>query len=103
LNEPGFSRTNCSFKPYHQLLEYKNIEVCLLKYLSLENIPSAFQSYHTFLVSYFIQHYEKILEIVKGKENVFVDINVFQDQSCFLNYMTLEQQIVRFYGLLNKN
>ena len=102
LNEPGISRTHCSFKPYHQLLEYKNIEVCLLKYLTLEQVPPPFQSYHPMFVSYFLKHYEKILEVVKGKEPTYVDITLFQDQSCLLNYAQLEKETRQLHDLINK-
>jgi ubiquitin-conjugating enzyme E2 Z len=99
LNEPGIARTHCSFKPYHQLLEYKNIEVCLLKYLTLEQVPTVFQPYHPMFVSYFLNHYEKIVEVLK-KENTYVEITIFQEQSCFLNYIQLEKEISERYRVL---
>ena len=99
LNEPGIARTHCSFKPYHQLLEYKNIEVCILKYLRLEQVPTVFQSYHPMFVSYFVKHYDQIIDVLK-KENTFVDITVFEDQICFLNYLSLEQETRRVYDIV---
>ena len=99
LNEPGIARTHFSFKPYHQLLEYKNIEVCLLKYLTLEQVPTVFQPYHPMFVSYFLNHYEKIVEVLK-KENTYVEITIFQEQSCFLNYVQLEKEISERYRVL---
>jgi ubiquitin-conjugating enzyme E2 Z len=93
LNEPGITREHPNFDAYHKLIEYKNVEISILKYLQKPNLPYPFHGFHPFLVKSFIEHAPLLIQKFKGRPNDFLHLSIFNDQYVVLNYTHLVEMI----------
>lgn len=89
LNEPGISREHPQFAQYHTLIEYKNVEISILKYLQKTNLPYAFHVFHPILVESFVQHAPRLIEQFRDKPTQFLHMTLFHNQYVVLNYKNL--------------
>lgn len=89
LNEPGITRDHPNFEAYHQLIEYKNVEISVLKYLQKPNLPYPFHVFYPMLVQSFLSHGTQILEKFKNRPTLFLHLTLFNNQYVVLNYKNL--------------
>ena len=53
LNEPGITPTHKDFTNYNKIIEYKNIDIAILKYLEKSNLHYSFHLFHPIIIKYF--------------------------------------------------
>jgi ubiquitin-protein ligase len=97
LNEPGITRHHPCFENYHKLVEYKNIEVSILKYLEKTNLPEPFQPFHSIMVEHFIKRYPFLLERIKMRPRTFFHLTIFNAS----NRIAHNQALYRLSTIIN--
>ena len=60
LNEPGITIHHKDYESYNQLLEYKNVEISMLKYLEKSNLNYNFRDFYPIMLKHFISNYDTI-------------------------------------------
>jgi ubiquitin-protein ligase len=98
LNEPGITRHHPCFENYHKLVEYKNIEVSILKYLEKTNLPEPFQPFHSIMVEHFMKRYPFLLERIKMRPRTFFHLTIFNSNPNVLNYLYLQSLLTNMYN-----
>ena len=71
LNEPGFTEDNKSFKPYNDIIKYKNYEVAIYNILSKKLNPPNLSIFYPIIKKHIITHKNEIendLTIMKNNE-----------------------------------
>jgi ubiquitin-conjugating enzyme E2 Z len=89
LNEPGITREHPNFASYHALIEYKNIEISILKYIQKPDLFYPFQVFHPIMVELFMQNAPKIIQKFHNRPTQFLHLTLFNNQYAVLNYKTL--------------
>jgi ubiquitin-conjugating enzyme E2 Z len=102
LNEPGFTVDHPNLKEYNEILEYKNVEISILKYLEKMNLSYPFHYFYPTLVSKFIENYEKIVEKCKSKCNKHIQLTIYNSMSAYVDYKQLLQLLELNYNDLKK-
>ncbi len=97
LNEPGITREHPNFDHYHKLIEYKNVEISILKYLQKPNLPYPFHVFYPILVQSFVEHAPYLIQKWKGRPTEFIHLSIFNDQYVILNYKQLMEMIQLAY------
>ena len=69
LNEPGISKDHIEFNNYNKIIEYKNIDIALLKMIQKKNgiYPLQFSAFHSILNECFIKNSANLELILKQK------------------------------------
>jgi ubiquitin-conjugating enzyme E2 Z len=105
LNEPGIKPDNLFIQPYNQLIEFKNIEVAILKYLEKTNLPFAFHCFHPVMVEHFQRVYPSLVQRFQDKPThpITVTVRVFENNNgVTLNYVNLVRLMSIVYNDLNR-
>jgi ubiquitin-protein ligase len=89
LNEPGITREHPNFDSYHKLIEYKNVEISVLKYLQKPNLPYPFHVFYPILVKSFVENAPKLIQKFQGRPTEFLHLTIFNYQYVVLNYKNL--------------
>lgn len=89
LNEPGITRDHPNFDSYHLLIEYKNIEISVLKYLQKPNLPYPFHGFFPTMTRLFLENAPLILQKFKSRPTQFLHLTLFNNQYVVLNYKNL--------------
>jgi ubiquitin-protein ligase len=100
LNEPGITTQHKDFSIYNQIIEYKNIEISILKYLDKSNIPYMFHPFYPILVEYFNKNFTTIINKVKDKSNSQYYINIYNNMSANADYTSLHTKLNNIYNNL---
>ena len=98
LNEPGITNAHPDFNNYNEIIEYKNVEISVLKYLDKTNLSYPFQKFHPLLISSFKKNYDYFIEKFKNKENKNIKLSVYHNMSVFLDYSYLIHKINTVYN-----
>jgi ubiquitin-conjugating enzyme E2 Z len=93
LNEPGITRDHSNFEAYHQLIEYKNIEISVLKYLQKPNLPYPFHVFYPIMVKEFLVDAPLILQKFQHRPTQFLHLTLFNNQYAVLNYKNLVDMV----------
>jgi len=93
LNEPGITSDHPNFEAYHKLIEYKNIEISVLKYLQKPNLPYPFHVFYPILVSSFLKNAPHILQKFQNRPTQFLHMTLFNNQYAVLNYKNLMEVV----------
>jgi ubiquitin-protein ligase len=93
LNEPGITREHPNFENYHKLIDYKNVEISILKYLQKPNLPYPFHVFYPTLVKLFIENAPQLIQKFQGRSTEFIHLSIFNDQYVVLNYKHLIEMI----------
>jgi hypothetical protein len=88
LNEPGITIHHKDFDAYNQLLEYKNIEISILKYLEKTNLNYNFHVFHKNMIEHFIKNYDSIVKKIQ-KDSKRIQLTIYSTSSYNLNYSHL--------------
>jgi len=100
LNEPGITREHPNFEAYHQLIEYKNIEISVLKYLQKPNLPYPFHVFYPILVKAFLNSTPLLIQKFQDRPTQFLHMTLFNNQYVVLNYKNLLDVIQMTYDEL---
>jgi ubiquitin-conjugating enzyme E2 Z len=88
LNEPGITIYHKDFEAYNELLEYKNIEISMLKYLEKTNLNYNFHCFHKQMIEHFIKNYQSICDKIK-KSSKRIQLSIYTVSSYNLDYTHL--------------
>ena len=93
LNEPGITEKNKSFKPYHKIIAYKNMEIALLG--SLKFLPEKNHTFHDCYKKYIKKNKEEIkkylVELEKSESKETLTTSIYS-MSCKVNYTKLNKK-----------
>lgn len=69
LNEPGVSKTHLDFNKYTKIIEYKNIDIAILKIITKNPhiYPEQFDMFYPTIKEYFLKNREKIQKYLENK------------------------------------
>ncbi len=98
LNEPGITISHKDFNSYNEIIEYKNIEISILKYLEKTNLPYIFHTFHTLIIDNFKTKYQFIIDKIKSKQNKQFNLSVYNNMSALLDYSNLIHKINLIYN-----
>ena len=98
LNEPGITISHKDFNSYNEIIEYKNIEVSILKYLEKANLPYMFHTFHNLIIDNFKKKYQIIIDKIKNKQNKQYNLSVYNNMSALLDYNNLIHKINLIYN-----
>jgi ubiquitin-protein ligase len=88
LNEPGITIHHKDFDAYNQLLEYKNVEISILKYLEKTNLNYNFHCFYKNMIEHFIKNYQDICDKIK-KPSKKIHLSIYTIASYNLDYTHL--------------
>jgi ubiquitin-conjugating enzyme E2 Z len=100
LNEPGILISHPDFNNYNEIIEYKNIEISILKYLDKTNLPYSFQKFHPVLINNFKKNYQYFVDKCKNKQDKHIQLSIYHNMSVFLEYSSLLYKINTIYNNL---
>jgi len=102
LNEPGFTVDHPNLKEYNEILEFKNVEISVLKYLEKTNLAYPFHQFYPTLVRYFIQNYDKLVEKCRNKSNKHIQLSIYNNMTAYVDYKQVLQLLELNYNDLKK-
>lgn len=102
LNEPGITNNHNDFKEYNEIIEYKNVEISILKYLEKTNLPYCFHVFYPNLIQYFKKNYEILVNKFTNKPNKQVTLTIYNNMSAYMDYKHLIQLMEISYNDFKK-
>ena len=105
LNEPGIKETHSSFKSYHEIITYKNLEIAILRNLQNNGAKMGICSvFYEIFKRYIKNNKENILKYIeqlkiKNKDRKKERTARIYSMSCLIDYDNLNNQ---FIDLFNK-
>jgi len=102
LNEPGITNQHKDFNIYNQIIEYKNIEIGILKYLDKSNLPYMFHPFYPVMIDYFKKNYETIINKINTKQIKCSQyhIGIYNNMSANADYEILTTKLGSIYNNL---
>ncbi len=97
LNEPEVTVNHPDYQNYNELIEYKNIEIAIIKYLEKTNLPYSFHSFYDKIIEQFKQNYKKIYDKIKEKQTKRISMSIYNQNSTLLNYTQLSNMLKMVY------
>ncbi len=89
LNEPEITKDHKDYDSYNTLIEYKNVEIAILKYLDKTNLPYEFHSFYPIMVDSYLKHYQYFIEKFKDKPRKLINFDLYSTHMVGLNYKNL--------------
>jgi ubiquitin-conjugating enzyme E2 Z len=70
LNEPGVTTENKDFETYTKIIEYKNVEIAMLKMIQKQPsiFPQKFNAFYPVMVEQFLKHKDAVMDILEKKK-----------------------------------
>ncbi len=103
LNEPEITDKHPDYNTYNELIEYKNIEISIMKYLDKTNLPYPFHPFYIKIIEHFKENYKKIYEKIENKQTKRINMTIYNQFSTLLNYKQLSNMLKLVYDDLQKN
>ena len=89
LNEPELTKEHKDYDNYNLLLEYKNVEISIIKYIDKTNLPYEFHCFYPIIVENFLNYYEFFIQKFKDRLKKLININLYNNQLISLNYSNI--------------
>jgi ubiquitin-conjugating enzyme E2 Z len=94
INEPGIKKCHVDFDNYTKVIEYKNIEIAILKMVNKTEFvfPKQFHIFDDIIMKTFLKNKDKILSIVDNKKKEAkqqITIHIYSMPSVVIDYSTL--------------
>jgi ubiquitin-protein ligase len=110
LNEPGVSGSNPDIVEYNKIIEYKNIDIAIIRMMKKEKglfLPW-FEQFYPHMKSIFMKNHAKILEFLEKKveenSNPFkAQVRYYNSMLCEINYTSLLEKYKLFYNEISDN
>ena len=99
-NEPGITNNHIDFYNYNKIIEYRTIEVAIIKTLKLDIAPDITNLFIDTIKSLFIENFEKIKEITK-KDNITINTSIY-NMSLTSDFNKLTFKLDKLYKQFNK-
>lgn len=76
LNEPGITTNHRDFNKYNTIIEYKNIDIAILKMINKHEsvYPKKFDMFYSIIKEHFLKNNETIVKYLEGKMVEYPDI-----------------------------
>lgn len=105
LNEPGIKETHSSFKSYHEIITYKNLEIAILRNLKKKMLHLGKCScFFSIYKKYICENKDKIIEYItnlKNKNNKKSKVTArIYGMDCIINYDYLHTEFIK---VINEN
>ena len=106
LNEPGVSNNHADFSNYEKIIEYKNIDIAILKIIdkTVGVYPEQFHAFNSIVKEHFIKNSEEIIKYLEKKANetptAFKIITSMYNMNVKLDYSDL---LVKYKDAVVKN
>jgi ubiquitin-protein ligase len=70
LNEPGVTTENKDFETYTKIIEYKNVEIAMLKMIQKQPsiFPQNFNAFYSVMVEQFLKHKDVVMDMLEKKK-----------------------------------
>jgi ubiquitin-protein ligase len=102
LNEPEITKEHSDYSNYNTLIEYKNVEIAILKYLEKTNLPYEFHVFYPAMIESYLKHHDYFMEKFKERPRKLITINLYSTQHVGLNYENLCRLMEIVYTDLKK-
>jgi ubiquitin-protein ligase len=89
LNEPETTKEHKDYDNYNTLLEYKNVEISIIKYLEKTNLPYEFHCFYPVMVENYLKHYQYFIDKFKDRQRKLITMELYNVQMIGLNYSNL--------------
>jgi len=105
LNEPGVSNNHPDFSNYEKIIEYKNVDIAILKIINKTAgvYPEQFQAFNSIVKEQFVKNSKEIIKYLEKKANenpsVFKIITSMYNMNVKLDYPDL---LVKFKDVVDK-
>jgi ubiquitin-protein ligase len=86
LNEPKVTKDHAAYQDYNTLIEYKNVEIAILKYLEKTNLPYEFHGFYPIMVESYLKHYQHFIDKFKELPRKLINIDLYNTLMISLNY-----------------
>lgn len=103
LNEPDITEKHPDYESYNELIEYKNIEISIIKYLEKTNLPYSFHPFYEIILNNFKKNYESIYNKICNKQTKRINMIIYNKSPTLLNYSQLSNIVKMVYNDLQKN
>jgi len=103
LNEPEVTKEHKDYNNYNLLIEYKNVETAILKYLEKTSLPYDFHPFYPIMVESYLKHYEYFMEKFKERPRILINMDLYSIQMVNLNYKNLCRLMEIVYDDIKKN
>ena len=88
LYEPGISKNHIDFTNYHTIISYKNIEIAILHYLDISNLPSSFKRFHPVICDLYNKNKHNII-LNSTRANEDIRLIIYNNMSYNCNFEQL--------------
>ena len=102
LNEPGLTLSHKDFNEYNEMIEYKNVEISILKYIEKTNLPYVFHTFYPTLIQEFKKNYDELIKKFLNKPNKQIHLSIYNNMSGFMDYKHLIQLMEISYNDFKK-
>ena len=102
LNEPETTKDHKDYDSYNLLLEYKNVEISILKYLEKTNLPYEFHCFYPIMTENYLKHHDYFMEKFKDRSRKLVNVEIYNIKMIGLNYKNLCRLMEISYSELKK-
>jgi ubiquitin-conjugating enzyme E2 Z len=102
LNEPGASKKHPDFWVYNKIIEYKNVEIAILK--MIQKVPTfynpLFDVFDEYVKERFTKNADMIKEDLEGKKNRSIELaqTNYYKMNVLLDYGKLYKEFIHFYN-----
>lgn len=103
LNEPGIKETHSSFKAYHDIITYKNLEIAILRNLKKEklHLMGKCSVFYQIYVNYIKKNKDNILNYIQklkknNKEAKEICARIY-NMSCLIDYSNLYTEFEKIF------
>jgi ubiquitin-protein ligase len=97
FNEPGMSHSSPDIQPYHNSIEYTNINfaICDMIDKSKKVIPEKFEIFYPNMKKNFFENYDNIIEFIDSKNKIVTTyyVQIFSMRTS-INYIQLKKKII---------
>jgi len=105
LNEPGVSKNHVDFFPYNKIIEYKNVEIAILKMMEKKSpyYSSLFDNYDEIVKEHFLKNAGKIMSDLEKKKTRTTEhaYTNYYKMHVVLDYQKLYKEFVDFYNKIH--
>ncbi len=103
LNEPEITKEHPDYNNYNTLIEYKNVEIAILKYLEKTNLPYEFHVFYPVMAKSYLNRHHYFMEKFKERPRKLINMEMYSTQMVGLNYENLCRLMEIVYEDLKKN
>ena len=98
LNEPGIKPSHAQYNDYHQIIQFKNIQHSILRYIISEHVPENFEIFFPIISEYFNKNKGNIIEscdkLLSKKIDRTYHVSIY-NMTTIVNYKNLHNTLMK--------